>query len=315
MFGVASRNRLRRLARAVDPDYRLRRVPRQLRGALFALTHEVATPPAGNRAIAQAIRDGRPAAIGKIGNSELRIVLRRLAGRAAPYPDWLREEALVGPGIFPTDDRTLDRFSDVYLESLGSVDLLGVWYNHGEARVVAAAASRARFMELEALEPYLCEEPWSHALLGRRVAVVTPFARTVAAQYERRRAIWTAQPTPLPDFDLRVVPVPFSPALEPPRHATWFERYDAVAERLESKPFDVALVGAGGLSIPLCALARRLGRIGIHMGGGTQVLFGIQGRRFEDNPEIVRRMNEHWCRPLPEETPSANGLVENGAYW
>ncbi|WP_431860972.1 hypothetical protein [Azospirillum sp.] len=317
MMSVALRNRLRRFAQVVDPDYRLRGMPRRLRGAWFTCTHAVAGPDEANRAIAETILDGRPAAIGKIGNSELRIVLRWLAsgGRTARFPAWLRDEALVGPGVFPPDDRTLARFSEFFLERLGAVDLLGVWYNEGEARVVRTAAPRARCINVEGLEPYRFAAPWTRALEGKRVVVVTPFARTAAAQYARRSAVWPTTTPLLPDVDLRVVTAPFSPALAPPAHADWFARHKAMAEELEREPFDVAVVGAGALSIPLCAHAKRLGRIGIHTGGATQVLFGILGRRFDGAAEVAPLVNAHWCRPLPEETPAANRLVENGAYW
>ncbi|QCG92158.1 hypothetical protein [Azospirillum sp. TSH100] len=315
MIGVALRNRLRRIARHVDPGYRLRGLPRQLRGALFARSRPVATPEDGNHLIAGVIRDGRPAAIGKIGNSELRLALRWMSGSPVRFPNWLREEALVGPGVFPADDRTLGRFCEFWLERLGTLDLLGVWYNAGEARVVREAAPEARCIGLEALEPYRFAEPWSHALAGRRVVLVTPFARTAAVQYERRHLLWSGKPTPLPDFDLRIVAAPFSPALVPPSHPDWFARCEDLASQLERSPFDVALIGAGALSIPLCAHAKRLGSIGIHTGGSTQVLFGIHGRRFDDDALIAGLANPHWRRPLPEETPKAAGLVENAAYW
>lgn len=315
MIGVALRNRLRRIARIVDPGYRLRGLPRQLRGVLFARTQPVASAEESNRLIATIIRDGHPAAIGKIGNSELRLALSWMTSHPARFPNWLREEALVGPGVFPTDDQTLSRFCAFWLERLGALDLLGVWYNAGEARVVREAAPNARCIELESLEPYRFTHPWSHALAGRRIVLVTPFARTAAAQYEQRHLLWRGTPTPLPDFDLRIVAAPFSPALVPPGHPDWFARCADLIGQLERSPFDVALIGAGALSIPLCAHAKRLGSIGIHTGGSTQILFGIHGRRFDDDDLIAGLANPHWCRPLPEETPQAAGLVENAAYW
>ena len=194
------------------------------------------------------------------------------------------------------------------------VDLLVVWHNRGEAEILRAHGPAATFTEFAALEPYRLAEPWTRALAGRRVAVVTPFPRTVLAQYARRHEVWGAQAV-LPDIDLRVVEVPFGPALVPPAEPDWFARLAALEERLEREPFDVALIGAGALSIPLCAHAKALGRIGIHTGGATQVLFGIRGRRFEAEAHIAPLINAHWVRPVPEETPERRALVENAAYW
>lgn len=44
-----------------------------------------------------------------------------------------------------------------------------------------------------------------------------------------------------------------------------------------------------------------MGKKAIHMGGATQMLFGIKGKRWED--EYGEFMNEHWIRPSKEETP------------
>lgn len=312
------RNRLRRLANLLDPGRRLRRLPQRLRARRFHAAHPVLTAAGAGDAIARRIAAGTPSAIGKIGNSELRVLVRwwRAArqGREARFPGWLREEAMVGPGVFPADDAFLSAFAAFWLERLRAVDLLAVWHKPGEAEIVRAHCPAAEFADFAALEPYRLERPWTRVLAGRRVAVVTPFPRTVLAQYARRRAVW-GEAGVLPDMDLRVVEVPVSPALVPPRHADWFALYAEVAGRLEREPFDVALIGAGALSIPLCAHAKALGRIGIHTGGATQVLFGIRGRRFEAEAHIAPLMNAHWIRPLPEETPERCALVENAAYW
>ena len=84
---------------------------------------------------------------------------------------------------------------------------------------------------------------------------------------------------------------------------------------MSSRAFDVAIVGAGAWSLPLTAHARALGRIGIHMGGATQILFGIRGARWDDHPVIAGFYNEAWVRPGPGERPAAHEAVEGGCYW
>jgi len=318
MIDMRTRNRLRRLAAWIDPDRRLRGIPRRLREADFKRDHEVADTETGGRIIAEIIRERRPAAIGKIGNTELRVIRRLFADedRVPRYPNWLREEAILCSGIFPTDDAFLTRFAKHWSRRLADFDVLGVWYTRGEREAVRRWGNpAARHIEISGLEPYLQIEPWSAALAGRRVAVVTPFARSVKRQYERRREVWAAHPAVLPEMDLRLIPVPHSPFLVPPRHADWFELLDDVMGRLEAETFDVVLIGAGSLALPLCAHARGMGRIGIHTGGATQVMFGIRGNRFDAVPEIARLMNENWIRPAPEETPDEASLIEDGAYW
>jgi len=318
VISMRTRNRLRRLAGWIDPDRRLRGVPRRLREARFKREHDVADTQTAGRIIAEIIRERRPAAIGKIGNTELRVIRRLFAGddRTPRFPDWLREEAILCSGIFPTDDAFLTRFAGHWSRQLAEFDVLGVWYTRGEREAVRRwGAPDARHIEISGLEPYLQTDPWSAALAGRRVVVATPFVRSVERQYARRREVWAAHPSVLPEMDLRVFPVPHSALLVPPRHADWFDLLRDLTERLEAETFDVLLIGAGALALPLCVHARKMGRIGIHTGGTTQVMFGIRGGRFDAVPEIVRLTNESWVRPAPDETPADASLVENGAYW
>jgi len=65
--------------------------------------------------------------------------------------------------------------------------------------------------------------------------------------------------------------------------------------------FDVALIGAGAI-LPFAAFVKSRGRIGIHTGGPTQILFGILGRRWEETREN-RVLRSQFKR------------VEQGGYW
>jgi hypothetical protein len=311
-------NRLRKLANILDPGYRLRQMPRTARGIWFRRNHPVLEQAAANNAIAEILIQGQPAALGKIGNTELRVVMQWLAQgkrETARFLPGLREEAFVGAGIFPATDGGMVDFCRLWLDALGSLDLLAVWHNAGEALLAERCCPQALYVREEDYYPYLHDDPWSRTLAGRRVLVVTPFAHTVQQQFARRALIWEKQPAVLPDCTLDVLAVPFSPALVSATEPTWTARLQRLAAAMEKRTFDIAIIGAGALSLPLVAKAKAMGRIGIHLGGATQMLFGIRGRRFDADPDTVALMNAHWTRPLPQETPAAVGLVENAAYW
>lgn len=74
--------------------------------------------------------------------------------------------------------------------------------------------------------------------------------------------------------------------------------------------FDVALLGCGVYGVPLSAYIKRMGKIAIYTGGGTQAIFGIKGKRW-DNLGIY---NEHWVRPFPEDIPETLPIIEDGAF-
>jgi hypothetical protein len=79
----------------------------------------------------------------------------------------------------------------------------------------------------------------------------------------------------------------------------------------QTRKFDVALIGAGAWSLPLAARLKQAGRVAIHLGGDTQLCFGIKGQRWEG----YGIYNEHWVRPSAAETPKNFLLKENGCYW
>ena len=77
----------------------------------------------------------------------------------------------------------------------------------------------------------------------------------------------------------------------------------------------MALLGCGAYGLPLAAAIKGMGRPVLQLGGALQLLFGIRGRRWEAMPPFAALMNEHWVRPLPEETPVAADKVDGGCYW
>jgi hypothetical protein len=120
----------------------------------------------------------------------------------------------------------------------------------------------------------------------------------------------------LPDFQLRAIGVPLSAYLATPEYPDWFAALDALRTRMEAAmPFDVAIVGAGAWSISLVAHAKKLGAWAIHLGGATQILFGVRGRRWETNKRVAAFYNEAWTRPSESETPANVQAVEEGCYW
>jgi hypothetical protein len=274
-------------------------------------------PIAGNRIIFDAIQSSVPHAIGKIGSLEaetLDIFLRaEVQGMSPAYPTILREQIFTNMGIFPAEGDAVTEYCRTLLHALEEIDILIVWGNPGERHVLRAGDQRT-LIRLESLEPWYFEAPWSRALAGKSVVVVHPFSDTIERQYARRFNIWGNSHV-LPDFELRTVRMPLSPALVSSPFQSWSEQYEYVADQMLAKPFDVALIGAGGMSLLLAAAAKKSGAVGVHMGGLTQILFGIKGRRWERSRFLANRFNEFWVRPSGAETPKASQKVEQGCYW
>ena len=272
----------------------------------------------GNDLLAGSI--SRPVGAGKIGSGEmaaLRHYLRRAdaSGHCEFWKSYVARNLHRIAGVYPPESAIFSRFCKTYAQALASLDVLAVWFNFGEHAAHRQFAPQASLTELDALEPYYNERPWSQHLAGKRVLVMSPFASTIEAQYRRRRQIWRAKPEVLPDFDLRTVRVPLSSYLVNPGFPDWFTALDALRAQMAASSFDAALVGAGAWSIPLVAHARSLGAWAIHLGGVTQILFGIKGNRWEQNQRIMAFCNEAWVRPSASETPQNIRAIEGGCYW
>jgi hypothetical protein len=227
----------------------------------------------------------------------------------------LKHDISANAGFFPTDNESLDAFSEEYGRAIAAVDLLGVWFNPYEDLIVRKLCPRAQLVPLQSLEPYYFDNPWSRSLEGKRVLVVHPFASSIEESYREARTRLFKDPAVLPSFKLLTLKAVQSHAGASPGFASWFDALESMKERMRALDFDVCIVGAGAYGLPLAGYAKSLGKQAIHMGGATQVLFGIIGRRWEQHPIIKTFINSAWRRPTFEETPPDAHLVENGCYW
>jgi hypothetical protein len=265
----------------------------------------------GNDLVGEAIGRGRPLGLGKVGSLEAEMTSCFLRG--VDYPVILRKQLFENVGLHPADRTHLDRFCEVYLQAADSLDIMAAQGHPGETTVINRIPGRP-LVRLRAFESWRHPKPWSAALAGKRVLVVTPFANTVLSQFQRRGEVWRDQSV-LPPCELMTVRMPLSPGLVPAIHKDWRERLDSLFEECSRLTYDVMLVGAGGLSVPLVAHAKAQGKIGFHLGGHTQILFGVFGRRWEGDHVLGKMQTGAWVRPSGDEAPPSVVKVEQGCYW
>jgi hypothetical protein len=215
-------------------------------------------------------------------------------------------------GFFPTTREGAERFSRLNLEDMRQIDILGAWQAQ-ESFLQKYLASAVRVPHSR-LPPFQHAEPWSQVLAGRKVLVVHPFEESIRRQYARRKFLFK-DPRVLPEFELKTLRSVQSIAGAKVSFRDWFEALDSMKARIDATDYDVAIIGAGAYGLPLGAHVKRSGKKAVHLGGITQMLFGIRGKRWDDRPEFASLYNEHWVRPLPEEAPENFTKVEGGCYW
>lgn len=275
----------------------------------------------GNDLYYEKIKKGIPFAAGKSGSTEL-LALRYYEYKWKPSngarDDWfdVADELNELSGVFPTDKDIFLQFCDYFQKNLQHIDDLGVWFHDKEQEIFDKYASQATLMRIRSQEPYCNQRPWSAALSGKTVLAVHPFEATILHQKDRLQEIWQKYPDVMPkNVTIKTLKVPQYAKLVPPIHDDWFDGLKDLSERMAKIDFDVAIIGAGAWSLPLAVHAKKLGKIGIHMGGSSQLLFGIKGDRWSVMPDINQFWNDSWINPLPEDTPKKADIVEGGCYW
>jgi hypothetical protein len=284
-----------------------------------------------DQVIATAIKPGKPTLIGRLGGTEARFIGEYLKITQSKFlkeslfeykANWKKRSFEINnnAGFYFKDLSDIERFFELYDESLKSTDVLGAWgtaFAWVESRYLAHIK---HFVPVGHTAPWVNSyniknqlEPWSNILSGKTVLVVSPFYETFSRQHLITNKLFFQHS--YPKFELTGIVAPLTFRYAPNSQPTWFDRLDDMKEQIEASNFDIALISAGSYSFPLALHAKKLGKIGIHAGGGLQLFFGVMGKRWE-NQQVYEYTNKSlWTRPSKTETPTNAKNVENGCYW
>ena len=166
-----------------------------------------------------------------------------------------------------------------------------------------------------ALEPYYFRDSWMPALKGKKILIVHPFTKTFSKQVLKLKKIF---PNRLwfEDCEFRFIQPPLTLAGNH-QDKDWQEHLTPFLESLrEVKEFDVALVAAGGYGMLVANfIFKELNKSVMYIGGALQLFFGVIGKRWFENKDILKLVNDDWLRPNKEDKPSNFTKVEKGCYW
>jgi hypothetical protein len=286
-----------------------------------------------DRLISDAINLGQPALIGRLGGTEARVIgcyLDIFKGRSILDPlatliSFLsyRKRIIqlrIGAGFYPATLNNANNFAELYLELLTSTDLLGTWgaaFTWPESLLIQ---SRAKFIPLVTTSPWIRNYPsldeknipWSKALNGKKVLVISAFSKTFESQFSQIHKVFPE--TQCHNFEAIFLDAPLTQG-GMKDNLSWNYHLEETQAKMKSIDFDIALISAGAYSYPLARFAKTLGRVGIHSGGELQLFFGVIGKRWERYYKYLDTKNEYWVRPRPEERPINWKMIENGCYW
>jgi len=283
--------------------------------------------------IAGALRRGAGFAAGKIGYSEQRwlyypILLDgalSLRHRKA-YELALKYHCERQVGIYPSDARSVLAFAAFHARHVANLDWLGLFGAPMEPAIVAHHRFAAKPIHYRDIEPdrSVPSDParcYLDSLRGKRLLLLAPFAdllrqRATQADFEGTWSRIGKRWFHPAGVDAIEFPYGYDPETQR-RFPTALHLFDHIVEQVERKPFDVALIAAGGLGIPLASRIKTLGRVAISLGGHLQVLFGVRGKRWREREFWQQNyFNAHWVAMPERYHPAAKDRVsDNGAYW
>lgn len=272
-----------------------------------------------NKYLADRIAAQEPFMAGRLGATEMGCVMNNMFSKKGYKPalDFhVYEQGNHANGLFPLDGLTFDNFSDIMKKSIGECDLEGAsYFILDEYYYKKYMSKKAKITHIRVFDFWRFKHPWTKALEGKKVLVIHPFEDTIRSQYQKRENLFK-NPEMLPEFELYTLKaVQTIAGQKDDRFANWFEALDYMYNEAMKKDFDVALIGCGAYGYPLAAKLKKAGKCAIHMGGVTQILFGIIGSRWEHEPGASDFFNEYWVRPSADEIPHGAGNVEGGCYW
>jgi len=218
----------------------------------------------------------------------------------------------VNAGFFPGERKYLAEFAKLTMDDMKYIDILGSCVR--QEVFFAPLLKHCKKIAMRDMEPFYHKDPWTTVLEGKKVLVVHPFEQSIICQYQKRDRLFQ-DPRFLPKFELKTIKAVQSIAKTQTGFRTWFEALAFMKQQIDRCDFDIAILGCGAYGVPLAAHIKRIGKKAIHIGGATQVLFGIRGSRWEEREFYRNLMNEHWIKPLAEDYPPGYKMVENGCYW
>ena len=286
-----------------------------------------------NDLIYHLLENDKPCMIARFGANELSVisnyihirkghknVIEYIKGKGGEW--WWNEHSLQTlqqcAGVWPATHDIAERFSLLSIEDSCEIDVLGSWLEN--EILLHKELSNAQKVHLFNLEPFWADNPWTCALKGKKVLVIHPFIDTILSQYKKREFLFTNKDI-LPQFDL----IPYKPVQSiggNSDYMDWFHALNHMKEDINNIDFDIAILGCGAYGLSLAAHIKRLGKKAVHLGGVTQILFGVIGSRWEHPTTAMCRngyypdlFNSYWCRPALNEKPASADKVENACYW
>ena len=279
-----------------------------------------------------AIENNTGYAAGKIGVSpqhwmyyEIFLKKEKDSAKIEKFEKDLRFHGLKQSGIFPPEPSFYLEFNKFYIEHVKNLDCLGIFYSSWELEMLKHYQLKNKLIDYEAHKIYGSysmkeKECYLQYFRDKKILLISPFAEILKerATKEIFENVWSKigkkwfYPK---EVDALEFPYGFASETQE-RYPTALDLFKDITDEIDKKDFDIALISAAGLAIPIASYIKSLGKIGFDLGGHQQLVFGVVGKRWlqwEDWKE--KYLNEYWITPPDKYKPTRTDVCDKGAYW
>jgi len=219
------------------------------------------------------------------------------------------------------------KYSNMYLRAFENCDIYGGWEAwghymphilHSHNFITNTFSSKQMFWVFAMdIYHYIYNRPFTTALRGRRILIVSPFEKSIRSKLEFRSKLYDGVDL-FPDCSFVFIKPPITNGdNSSDEFDVELTRFYTRLDEIRGK-YDVALLSCGGYAnIVANYIYENHGASAIYVGGVLQMYFGIYGGRWlKERAEILKMfMNNNWSRPGVEEKPENFSSIEGGCYW
>ncbi|HOV12888.1 MAG TPA: hypothetical protein PK771_01275 [Spirochaetota bacterium] len=279
-----------------------------------------------------AILNNKKYAAAKLGTTEQQIlyyeIILNKPNNSNALPDFekqLYESFSKNAGVFPSEKNFILDYAKYFGSGVTNLDCLGLFYQTREIEILQHYNFKNYTTFFMNQEPdrsspnndALCYLPF---FKDKKILIICPFADFLKerANKETFESVWSKTGKKW-FYPKSVESIEFPYGLSKSTQEKYLNAFNLIKdieEKIKKIDFDIALIAAGGIAIPLTSFVKDIGKIGISLGGHLQVLFGVLGGRWRDNKEWKKRyINEYWVNVPDRYVPKEGKERENNCYW
>ena len=228
-------------------------------------------------------------------------------------------------GIKVSSNESIQKYSKMFLEAFSNCEMYaswapfdGVYQSIPDAHKILDnffIGKETIYSEVYDIYHYIYGRPWTLALNGKRLLMISNFEESIKEKIHIRKEIYGVDL--FPNCEIITIRPPQTQGTEDSQEFdVELNKFTQRLDKIKDK-YDVALVSCGGYGNLVCSHIHKSGKSAIYVGGVLQMYWGILGNRwFNDRPDIIRLfLNNTWTRPKDSEKPQNFKNIENSCYW